>query len=155
MANETITTVDKVLKFLPFASLVVTIIGWNISSYLSGRNTFRNSKNTELNRLIDSLYKSLDDIYNEMIQLVTTDADDHKKTVSYHKFIGMVQNVKFLSDTIHKLDGSQRLTPHLFSELRQACTDDRKYSPSKIGMALPELRDVQERVKNTFNKKFD
>lgn len=155
MPNETITTVDKVLKFLPFASVVVTIIGWNISSYLSGRNTFKNSKNTELNRLIDALYKNLDDIYNEMIQLVTVETEDHKKVVSYHKFIGLVQNVKFLSDTINKLDATQNLSSSLFSELRQACTDDRRYSPSKIGVTLPELRDIHERVKKSFNKKFD
>jgi len=155
MVPETITTVDKVLKFLPFASLIVTIIGWNMSSYLSGQNTFKNSKNTELNRLIDALYKNLDDIYNEMIQLVTIELDEHKKTVSYHKFIGLIQNIKFLSDTINKLDSSQRLTPDLFSELRQACTDDRRYSPTKIGVALPELREIQEKIKKAFNKKFD
>ncbi|WP_320751220.1 hypothetical protein [Enterobacter roggenkampii] len=155
MPNETITTVDKILKFLPFASLVVTVVGWNISSYLSGRNIFKNSKNTELNRLIDSLHKNLDDIYIEMIQLVTAEIEDHKKVVSYHKFIGMIQNIKFISETINKLDAAQNLSSSLLSELRQACTDDRKYSPSKIGVALPELRDIQERVKKSFNKKFD
>ncbi|EAO9155224.1 hypothetical protein AA14_10250 [Salmonella enterica] len=152
MVNE---LVDIASKFVPFMSLVVTIIGWNISSFLSGKNTFKNSKNMELNHLIDALYKILDDIYNEMIQLVTIEVDDHKKNVSYHKFIGMIQDVKFLSDTINKLDNTQVLNAGLFAELRQACTDDRKYSPAKIGIALPELRDIQERVKSAFNKKFD
>ncbi|EBL0008537.1 hypothetical protein DYJ26_27250 [Salmonella enterica] len=67
----------------------------------------------------------------------------------------MIQDVKFLSDTINKLDNTQILNAGLFAELRQACTDDRKYSPAKIGIALPELRDIQERVKSAVNKKFD
>ncbi|EDW2054883.1 hypothetical protein S518_002687 [Salmonella enterica subsp. enterica] len=152
MASE---IVDNVSKFLPFMSLVVTVIGWSVSSFLSGRNIAKNSKNMELNHLIDDLYKVLDDIYNEMIQLVTREVDEHQKIVSYHKLIRMIQDVKFLSDTINKIDNTQSINSGLFAELRQACTDDRKYSPSKIGVTLPELRDIQERVKSTFNKKFN
>ncbi|EAA9298002.1 hypothetical protein ADQ49_27225 [Salmonella enterica subsp. enterica] len=151
MVNE---IVDNVSQFLPFMSLVVTVIGWIISSYLSGKNIAKNSKNMELNHLIDDLYKILDDIYSEMIKLVTKEVDEHHKMVSYHKLIRMVQDVRFLSDTINKLDNTQYINSGLFAELRQACTDDRKYSPSKIGVALPELRNIQERVKNTFSKKF-
>ena len=67
----------------------------------------------------------------------------------------MIQNVKFLSETINKIDSHQLINDHMLSELRQACTDDRKYSPSKIGITLPELRDIQERIKKAFNKKFE
>lgn len=141
-------------KYIPFLALLATILGWIITSTLSSRNTSRHATNTELNRLIDSLYKGLDDIYNEMVVLVTSESDNHKKTVSYHKFIAMVQNIRFICKSISKLDNNQNSADSLIAELRQACTDDRKYSPSKIGIALPEIMDIQERIKNNFNKKF-
>lgn len=141
-------------KYIPFLSLLATIAGWIISSILSSRNTSKHAKNTELNRLIDSLYKGLDEIYNEMVGLVTKEKQDHEKTVSYHKFISMLQNIRFICKSISKLDQEQKSADNLIAELRQACTDDRKYSPSKIGVALPEIMDIQERLKNNFNKKF-
>lgn len=141
-------------KYIPFLSLLATIAGWIISSTLSSRNTSKHAKNTELNRLIDSLYKGLDEIYSEMVELITKEKQDHEKTVSYHKFISMLQNIRFICNSISKLDQEQKSADNLIAELRQACTDDRKYSPSKIGVALPEIMDIQERLKNNFNKKF-
>jgi len=152
MSEET--TFD-VLKIIPFLSLLATITGWVISSHLASRNTSRHASNSELNRLIDSLYKGLDEIYNEMLLLVTKEHEDHEKTVSYHKLINMVQNIRFISASIIKLDPNQKPVDNLMAELRQACTDDRKYSPAKIGSTLPELRDIHERIKINFNKKFD
>lgn len=143
------------LKLIPFLSLLATIVGWIISSQLASRNTSRHAANSELNRLIDSLYKELDEVYKEMLPLVTKEHDDHEKTVSYHKFINMVQNVKFICTSIVMLDSKQKSADALLSELRQACTDDRKYSPVKIGVTLPELREIQEKIKNNFNKKFN
>lgn len=143
------------LKIVPFLSLLATITGWVISSHLSSRNTSRHAANSELNRLIESLYKGLDEIYNEMLLLVTKEYEDHEKTVSYHKLINMVQNIKFICSSITTLDPNQKKADTLIAELRQACTDDRKYSPSKIGITLPELRDIHERIKINFNKKFD
>ncbi|MBV4368165.1 hypothetical protein [Erwinia phyllosphaerae] len=142
-------------KWVPFFSLLATIAGWIISSYLASRNTSRHASNAELNRLIDSLYKGLDEIYDQMLDLVTKEYDDHEKTVSYHKFVSMVQNVRFICNAIVKMDNGQQKADSLVAELRQACTDDKKYSPKMIGIALPEIRDIQERIKNNFNKKFN
>lgn len=152
MADQT--SIDF-FKWVPFISLLVTVGGWVISSQLASRNTSKHALNSELNRLIESLYKSLDDIYNEMLPLVTIEHPDHEKTVSYHKLINMVLNVRFICRSIVILDNNQKSADVLVSELRQACTDDRKYSPDKIGITLPELRDIQERIKNNFNKKFN
>ncbi|MDI9768604.1 hypothetical protein QM327_18815 [Pantoea dispersa] len=145
----------ELIKWVPFFSLLATIAGWMISSYLSSRNTSRHSANAELNRLIDSLYKGLDEIYEQMLDLVTKEHDDHEKTVSYHKLVNKVQNIRFICNAIVKMDKVQPNADTLIAELRQACTDDKKYSPKMIGIALPEIRDIQERIKNNFNKKFN
>lgn len=146
---------DKWVKLVPLVSLIITVIGWNISSYLSSKNTSRHSKNAEINRLIESLYKNLDEIYNEMISLLLIDVDEKKKTSCYHKFIGYVKNIKFTCEAINQLDNKQIIPTDLIAELRMACTDDRKYESNKIHTTLPELQSIHERIKKSYLKKFN
>ncbi|MBN3126499.1 hypothetical protein H4F63_02575 [Pectobacterium brasiliense] len=72
------------LKIIPLLSVLATVTGWVVSSKFSSKNTGTHAKNTELNKLIDSLNKALDDIYTEMATVLSSDLDDRKKTAAYH-----------------------------------------------------------------------
>ncbi|GKW28020.1 hypothetical protein AB6D34_08125 [Pectobacterium brasiliense] len=142
------------LKIIPLLSVLATVTGWVVSSKFSSKNTGTHAKNTELNKLIDSLNKALDDIYTEMATVLSSDLDDRKKTAAYHKFIGMIKNVRFICDAIQKLDEAQRVDNGKLFLLRKACTSDQKYDSKKINTALPQLQDIQEEIKRSYIKKF-
>ncbi len=130
---------------------IVTITGWIITAKLSRSNSLLMSKKSEINRLVDELYKNLDGIYEEMLLIMLKKTDPN---VVYHKFIAIVRNVNFTCQRIHDLDESQLVNSALLGELRQACTDDRKYIDSRITTTLAELQDIHERIKMSFIKKF-
>lgn len=147
-------TSSSSLGLIQYIPLAITVLGWTVSSYLSSRNTSRQAKRSELNKLIDAVYACLDEIYDEMLQLVTKESSEHEKSVSYHKFISQVSKVTFICKSIRKMNKKQRSVDALIAELRQASTDDKLYSPTKIGVALPKLRDIQEKFRASFEKKF-
>ncbi|MGA6301006.1 hypothetical protein [Enterobacter ludwigii] len=145
---------SQFLKLVPVISVLATVTGWVVSSRFTSKNTGRHAKNAEINKLIDTLNKSLEDMFNEMTKVLSEDLDATKKTIAYHKFVGMVQNIKYICDGIEKLDSSQRIDPIKIVTLRQACTNERKYDPKKIHSSLPELQSIQEQIKRSYNKKF-
>lgn len=151
MNCPTSSSVPALLRYLPLA---LTVLGWTVSSYLSSLNSSRQAKRSELNKLIESVYECLDEIYDEMLQLVTKENSDHEKNLSYHKFISQVSKVTFICKSIRKMNKKQKSVDTLIAELRQASTDDKLYSPTKIGVALPKIRDIQERFRVSFEKIF-
>ncbi|WP_313158318.1 hypothetical protein [Kluyvera cryocrescens] len=152
MPEETLFT--QFLKLVPLLSVVATVTGWIVSSRFSSKNTGHHAKNAELNKLIDALNKSLEDMFNEMTDVLSENMDDTKKSITYHKFVGMVMNIRFLCEAIEKIDESQKIDQFKFIELRQACTNERKYDSKKINITLPELQNIQEQIKRSYNKKF-
>lgn len=152
MPEETL--FSQFLKLIPLLSVIATVVGWVVSSHFASRNTGHHAKNAEINKLIDTLNKNLEDMFNEMATVLSGQLDDTKKTIAYHKFIGMVKNISYICDAIEKLDAEQKNDPFKIVRLRQACTNDRKYDPIKINSSLPELQNIQEQIKKSYNKKF-
>lgn len=146
--------VSTLLKFVPIISVLATVSGWVVSSRFASKNTGEHAKNAEINKLIDTLNKSLEDMFNEMAKVLSEQLDNNKKTIAYHKFVGMVQNIKYICDAIEKLDSNQRVDLLKIVKLRQACTNDRKYDPKRINSSLPELQNIQEQIKRSYTKKF-
>ncbi|HHW4136599.1 TPA: hypothetical protein ACUU9L_000268 [Yersinia enterocolitica] len=137
--------------YFSLLTVVITITGWIITSRLSRSNTIVLSKNNEINKLVDELYKNLDNIHEEMLQLMIKKNDS---VFAYHKFIALIRNVTFICNRISVLDNTQKVNQGLLGELRQSCTDDRKYEDARIRTTLAEIQDVQERIKTSFIKKF-
>lgn len=137
--------------YFSLLTAAITITGWIITARLSRTNTTNSSKNNEINKLVDELYKTLDSIYTEML-LVMLKTSEPK--VAYYKFIALVRSVNFICSRIEMLDSTQPLNQGLLGELRQACTDDKKYEQAIITTTLAQIQDVQERIKNSFIKKF-
>lgn len=133
-------------------SLVITITGWVVSALLARGNNSRNLQKLETNRLIDELYYKLDFIYNEMMDLMQENSKN--KDMVYFLFVASVRHIEFTCDRISKLDKQQAADTGLIAELRQACTDDRKYDKKKIGTTLSEIQHVNEKIKSKYIKKF-
>lgn len=152
MAEETL--FSQFLKLIPLLSVIATVMGWVVSSRFASKNTGHHAKNAEINKLIDTLNKNLEDMFNEMANVLSTPLDDTKKTVAYYKFVGMVKNISYICDAIEKLDAAQKKDPYNIVKLRQACTNERRYDPIKINSVLPELQSIQEQIKGSYNKKF-
>ncbi|HCR4037706.1 TPA: hypothetical protein OOF66_004000 [Morganella morganii] len=140
--------------FTALITAIITITGWIVTSRLSYHNNGKNEKNKEINRLIDELYQILDVIYSEMLILSEITRSQRSKVKAYFRFISLVRKIQFLCERIQSLDSEQKIQNHLITELRQNCTDERKYEKDKISMTLAELQLIQEDIKKLYNKKF-
>ncbi|KGA40412.1 hypothetical protein KU75_16895 [Pectobacterium odoriferum] len=134
-----------------FLTAIITICGWIITAKLAKTNISAQAKSNEINRLVEELYKNLDCIYNEMLSLIPEDAD---KKSAYYRFISLVKNTTFICQQINRLDSFQTVQFQLIGELRQSCTNDKKYDEKKIRITLLELQDIHERIKKSYIKKF-
>lgn len=137
---------------LAIVAISLTVIGWIVTAVLAHNNNSKNLKKLELNRLIDELYFKLDFIYNEMLEIL--EKPERDKAVSYYLFISSVRQVEFTCKRIQSLDKEQAIDTGFIAELRQSCTDDRKYEPNKVGTTLTEIQYIAEKLKTKYSKKF-
>ncbi len=148
-------TIPQNLWALPATIIAIigiglTIAGWIVTAIFARINNAKNLKKLEINRLIDELFYKLDFIYNETLELL----EDKDKRVSYFLFTSSVRHVEFICDRIQMLDSKRTKDTGFIAELRQACTNDSKYEPDKIGTTLYEIQDVSEKIKNRYIKTF-
>lgn len=135
------------------ATAVITIAGWIITAGLAKRNTTTDSKNSELNQLIDNLDVLLESIYSRMVRLLASDADDNKLAY-YHEFISSMAKVRFLCQSIQKIDKNQIIDYDAIGVLRQACTDDNNYNKQKLPQVLAQVQTAHQGLRDKYTKKF-
>lgn len=138
---------------IAIASILITAAGWIVTAILAMKNNSRNLKKLETNRLIDELYFKLDVIYNELLDLMQNNSEERYGIV-YFQFVALVKHVEFTCGRIQELDATQTIDSGYISDLRQACTNDTKYSKNRIGTTLTEIQSVAEKIKKKYTKKF-
>lgn len=135
------------------ATAVITIAGWIITARLAKKNTDKDSENSELNQLIDKLDALLESIYSRMVKLLANDIDEDKLAY-YYEFISSIAKVKFLCQSIEKIDGNQKIDYESIGLLRQACTDDNNYVKQKLPQVLAQVQAAHQELRNKYTKKF-
>lgn len=132
---------------------VITVAGWAITAHLAKRNTAHESINNELNQLIDRLDLLLESIYSRMVKLLTSDTDEDKLSY-YYEFISSIAKVKFLCQSIERIDKNQKIDHESIGRLRQACTDDNNYVKQKLPQVLAQVQLAHQELRNKYAKKF-
>jgi hypothetical protein len=148
---ETNEIVSAFSAFFAALGLLLTAIGWNVSTNLNSKRNFEFYRLQETNKTIDDLEKSLDKL-NEL--LIETFKCENQNDTYFHR-VALVEKIRITCNSISSISQGYGDFHGLIVELRKVATDDTNFSLIKKHSVLRSYSHSQNKFLQYFRKSFE